>query len=360
MFINPKFKYPLSNRRSPFAVWRACPPANVISFRRAGRLENSRRLFIVSNRYAIRILLIPLILFSLSFQGCDSIAGRFFSRTVERFGEPTLAISHKNSNPILSNVELAVLWIGHSTMLIQIHDKIFLTDPVFTHTIGLISGRQVEPGLDPASLTKVDYVLISHLHFDHFNFGSLDMLPKQGCLVLPPGGAAYSPEFHFAETIELEQWKPYEADGVRITAVPVKHFSGRYGFDAWWSGDRGYTGYIIEYKGKTVFIGGDTAYNSTLFKTIGSRYTIDLACLPIAPIEPRQYMQRFHTDPNEAIRVMEDLGAKVMVPIHHRTLFLGLEAKETSAQELLQTLIQQKRYQKRIRILDIGEQIILE
>lgn len=69
------------------------------------------------------------------------------------------------------------------------------------------------------------------------------------------GGAQYSPEFGFLETRELKTWEVLEEDGVRITAVPVQHFAGRYGFDMSWMRARGFTGYVIEYRGKTIFVG---------------------------------------------------------------------------------------------------------
>jgi L-ascorbate metabolism protein UlaG (beta-lactamase superfamily) len=57
----------------------------------------------------------------------------------------------------------------------------------------------------------------------------------------------------------MNAWTMFEADGVRITAVPVKHFNGRYGFDVAWLDHHTYTGYVIEYQGKTVFFAGDTS-----------------------------------------------------------------------------------------------------
>jgi len=91
------------------------------------------------------------------------------------------------TTPILQNPTLAVSWVGHATVLIQIHDKIIVTDPFFTNTMGFVAKRFVGPGLDPALLTRVDATLISHIHFDHFDYGSIDKLPKNGILAVPKG-----------------------------------------------------------------------------------------------------------------------------------------------------------------------------
>jgi len=294
------------------------------------------------------------------FAGCSSPIPRFFVRMFSQIGDPIESVPNKIVNPILPDVGLSVLWVGHATMLIQIHDKVFLTDPMFTNTTGMLAKRIVEPGIDAKSLKRLDYTLISHIHLDHFSFGSLDLLPKNGKLILPSGGLDYSPEFGFSETRELKTWETLEEDGVKITAVPVRHFAGRYAFDTFWMRDRGFTGYVIEYKGKTVFIGGDTGYDPEFFKETGKRFHIDLAILPIAPVEPRDFMGRVHVDPKEAVQIFEDLGARIMIPMHHRTFNQGFDPTPDHAQRLLEGISEHKGLRDRILVLRIGEQWVLE
>ena len=289
--------------------------------------------------------------------GC-SLPLRFASRAVETLGQPVEQVLQKNPTPILPKVGLSILWVGHATMLIQIGDKVFLTDPVFTTTVGLVARRSVEPGIEPTAITRVDYTLISHLHFDHFSFGSLELVPKAGKLLVPPGGAEYTPEFGFAETHEMKPWEVVEENGVKITAVPVRHFGGRYGFDILWMQDKGYVGYVIEYGGVTVFFGGDTGYGPE-FTEIGRRFSIDVAILPISPVEPREFMSRVHLDPREAVKAFEDLHARIMIPMHYATFFQGLEPKPTYAGDLLTEIVEREKLQEKIQILRIGEQRII-
>jgi N-acyl-phosphatidylethanolamine-hydrolysing phospholipase D len=307
-----------------------------------------------------RTLLLPLCLgIGVILAGCNPMASRFAARMLERADDPIEPVKQRVAHPIRPDVGLSVLWVGHATVLIQIHDKVFITDPVFTRTVGMFARRAIEPGLDPASITKLDYTLISHIHMDHLSYGSLPLLPKNGKLLIPFGAAAYTPEFGFTETREMKPWDVVEEDGVRITAIPVKHFSGRYGFDVSWYPDRGYTGYVLQYNGVTVFFGGDTAYDPELFKEIGRRFRIDVALLPISPIEPRSFMRRVHADPSDAVQIFEDLKASVMIPIHYKTFFQGLEPDPLYPQQLLEKIIEEKGYQDRIKMLDIGEQRIL-
>ena len=111
--------------------------------------------------------------------GCgNSVFPRFIVRVVEHEADAVQTIPQKHAHPVLPDVGLSVLWVGHACTLIQIHDKVFLTDPSFSRTVGLVSNRVVEPGIDPATLTHVDYVLVSHIHFDHLNYTSLSEVPK--------------------------------------------------------------------------------------------------------------------------------------------------------------------------------------
>lgn len=225
----------------------------------------------------------------------------------------------KLTNPIDKQARLAVLWIGHATALVQMDDKVILTDPVFTGSVGQFSKRLVEPGLDPENLPPLDAVVISHLHFDHLSLGSLGMIePKVRMLLMPPTGVQYLTDFSFP-VLELRTWQAWEKDGLRVTAVPVDHVGFRYGVDDAWMKE-GFTGYVIEYHGLKVYFGGDTAYDQKLFVEAGERFpNIDLALLPIGPMGPRDIMRRFHLDPAEALQAFFDLGAKRMVPVHYDT-----------------------------------------
>lgn len=295
-----------------------------------------------------------LVLFS---AGCQSYVQRTVLRSLGRLGEPVPPAPRMITSPLRPDAALAVSWVGHATVLIQIHDRLFMTDPLLTDHIGMIVKRSVGPGLDPAVLEKLDFTLVSHLHFDHFSYGSLDLLPKSGVLVLPEGGLAYAPDFGFREIRELKPWEAIEDQGVEVTAVPVQHFSGRYGFDNAWMPDRGYTGYVIEYRNHAVFIGGDTGYHAEYFKEIGRRFRIDVAILPIAP--GRNMGFGVHVGPLGAIRIFKDVGARYLVPMHHGSLMYGSDQRPESAIEQLRRDAAEQLIADRLVDLDVGEQRVL-
>jgi N-acyl-phosphatidylethanolamine-hydrolysing phospholipase D len=295
----------------------------------------------------------------LLFCSCNSYIQRTVWQSITRIGEPILPPPHMITTPVLQNVKLSVSWVGHATALIQIHDKIIITDPLFTSTIGMVVKRFVKPGLDPSLLSKVDFTLISHMHFDHLSYGSLDVLPKNGSLVYPAGIARYVPDFGFDKIDELKPWEMVECDSVRITAVPAQHFTGRYGIDRDWMGDIGYTGYVIEYRGICVFFAGDTGYNPELFKEIGRRFKIDLAIIPIAPSSGNGIGSRVHVSPFGALTIFKDVGATWLMPIHFGTLLFGSAANPEGPLELLRAAAANQGISSRIIELDVGQQRIL-
>lgn len=231
----------------------------------------------------------------------------------------TASIPNKITQPIRSDARLAVLWVGHATVLLQMEDRLILTDPVFTSAVGQLSKRTVEPGLEVSAVPHLDAVLISHLHFDHLSLGSLDLLSsKIGHLFLPRSGTQYLPDYPFPLT-ELGWGERWTRDDLTITGVPVRHNGWRYALDAPWM-TKGFTGYVIEHAGLRVYFGGDTGYGPQFRKTRERFGPIDLAILPIAPMAPRVLMAPNHVDPAEALDAFRDLGARRMLAMHFDTI----------------------------------------
>lgn len=260
----------------------------------------------------------------------------------------------KTTDPVQKDARLAVLWIGHSSALIQIDDKLVLTDPVFTSTVGQLDKRLVEPGLDPEHLPPVDAVLVSNVTFDHLSLGSLARIERKvRHLLLPEGATSYVTDFGFPTT-ELRTWQSWGKDGLVVTAVPTTPAGGRYGIDDAWS-ERSSTAFVVSYHGLTVYFAGDGAYDVKHFVATSDRFpSIDLALLPVGPIEPRASMRRFHMSPYESIRALFDLGARWMVPIHHGTFAQGDDRPGDVEEELARVVANSNLGEREVRTLAIG------
>ncbi|MET0388156.1 MAG: MBL fold metallo-hydrolase [Polyangiales bacterium] len=285
----------------------------------------------------------------------------FVSRVLTRnlSAPPERLVPNKLENPRRTDARLAVLWVGHATVLVQLDDIFVLTDPVFTHTLGQVSPRLVEPGLAPEHVPALAAVVVSHMHFDHLSYGSLDMLADRTPVVLvPPGVRSNMPRYPF-EIRELDRWERYEAQGLRITAVPVQHVGGRYGIDAAFE-PRAFTGYVLEYHGLSVYFGGDTAFAPAAFQATAARFPqITLALLPICPNTPRDFMQRTHIDPSQALAAFALLGARTLVPIHFDTFINSDDTLGECPAELRRQMRARGVHDAQVPILRIGEQRVL-
>jgi L-ascorbate metabolism protein UlaG (beta-lactamase superfamily) len=294
----------------------------------------------------------------LALGGCSTVS-KMAGRNLGALTNAPRPVPNKVTHPERVQGRLSVLWIGHATALIQIDDKFVLTDPVFTGAVGQLSKRLVEPGLAPEDLPPVDAVVISHMHFDHLSLGSLDIIePKVKHLFVPRGGLVYIPNYTFS-TDEVRTFQTYEMNGLRVTAVPVKHVGWRYGADVDWM-TTSFTGWVFEYHGLTVYFGGDTAYVAENFARTRARFpNIDLALLPIAPIHPRDFMKRTHVDPMEAVQAFLDLGAKTMIPIHYDTFVNSGDEPGEPRRVLEQVMRARGLSAEQVQILEIGEQRVI-
>ncbi len=296
-----------------------------------------------------------LLLFIFALLPSCGFAGRALHRNLAAPHDP-IPVAQKVRDPVRTDARLAVLWVGHATVLVQMDDAFVLTDPVFTRTVGDLSPRIFEAGLDPEVLPPLRAVVISHMHFDHLSYDSLDLIEhKTNIVLVPPEVRSVMPRYAF-ESRELDRWQSYDAGGVRITAVPVRHVGGRWGIDQAWR-PRAFTGYVFEYHGLSVYFGGDTAFDAQAFTATRARFpNLSVALLPICPTEPRDFMRHTHMDSKEALDAFSLLGAAHMVPIHFDT-FINSDDRPGDCPRYLRDSMRDRGIgEDRVAILRIGEQ----
>nr|MDA8163814.1 MBL fold metallo-hydrolase [Desulfobacteraceae bacterium] len=108
--------------------------------------------------------------------------------------------------------------------------------------------------------------------------------------------------------------------GLAVTAIPLQHWSKRGLRD---TNKRLWAGWVVAAAGFRFCFVGDSGYNRELFREIGCRCgPFDLAATPIGAYEPRWFMARYHVDPEEAVAIHRDLGAKKSVAVHWGTFVL--------------------------------------
>ncbi len=251
-----------------------------------------------------------------------------FVRVAPRFPVPRAAADR-----------LVVTWVGHSTFLVQVGGVNLLTDPMWSQRaspMGFAGPRRwVAPGIDFDALPPIDFVLLSHNHYDHLDDRTVRRLIARnaGAVWLAPLGLGRFVRERGATTAhELDWWQELRANALRFACTPAQHFSSR------GLADRGATlwcSWSVVSEERRVFFGGDSGYHPE-FPRIGQRYgPFDAALLPIGGYEPRWFMRYVHMNPEEAVRAFGALGAGrpaarrgVMVPMHWGTFKLTDEAMD--------------------------------
>jgi len=222
-----------------------------------------------------------------------------------------------------------VTWIGHSSLLVQMGQQNFLTDPVWSKRASPVGWagpeRVIEPGLAIEDLPPINFVLISHNHYDHLDLETLKQLAERFPGVqfwVPVGNAELLIENGIEAVFELDWGGSARSGELEIVCLPAQHWSQRTPTDrrkALWSS------WAVRSAERSFYFGGDTGYFSA-FEAIGKEYgPFDLAALPIGAYEPSAMMQPVHLNPEEAVRAARDLRARQMMGIHFGTFVLTEE-----------------------------------
>jgi L-ascorbate metabolism protein UlaG (beta-lactamase superfamily) len=220
---------------------------------------------------------------------------------------------------------LHAAWLGHSTVLIKIDGFTILTDPVLGERCGVRMGpvtvglrRLVAPALPQSELPKIDLILLSHAHFDHFDLATLRKLENSGASVVTAKNTSDLLRVRRYKAVREVGWgERIRVGPASILGIRVNHWGARVHTDV----HRGYNGYLIETKRHRVVFGGDTAATDA-FRAARCSRPVDLAILPIGAYDP---WIRVHCTPEEAWRMGVDCGADFLMPIHHQTFKLSRE-----------------------------------
>lgn len=237
---------------------------------------------------------------------------------------------------------LSITFVNHATVLIQTGDVNLLTDPIWSERASpsawLGPARYRPPGLPLSGLPPIHVVIVSHNHYDHMDRDTLRRLrdDHNPLFIVPLGNCGYLGLRGDERCRELDWWQDLEpANGFRITAVPVQHWSRRGMLDtnaALWAG------YVIDGGGRRIFFAGDTGMGDHFARIRDRLGPPDLAILPIGAYLPRWFMAYQHIDPAEAVAAHLQLGARRSMAIHYGTFRLADEAQDQPREELLSAL----------------------
>jgi L-ascorbate metabolism protein UlaG (beta-lactamase superfamily) len=243
---------------------------------------------------------------------------------------------------------LRVTWMGHSSMLLEIDGARVLIDPVWDERAS--PSKWAGPkrffaapvGLE--ELPQVDVVLVSHDHYDHLGEETIRRLAGMKSM----RGVRWVTSLGVGETLrkfgvdgatisELDWTESVEVSGLKITAVPSRHFSGRgmfNRFESLWSA------FVLKGAKHTVYFGADSGWWEG-FAEIGAAYgPFDLTMLEIGAFD--ELWAGIHLGPDGAARAFEALGGSdarsrgLMMPIHWGLFDLALHSWRQPIERLVE------------------------
>ncbi|HFC05034.1 MAG TPA: hypothetical protein ENJ55_04945, partial [Rhizobiales bacterium] len=258
--------------------------------------------------------------------------------------------------------DFSVTFIGHATVLLQISGINILTDPFFSQRTSPVSfagpKRVCQPGIAIDKLPPIDFVLLSHNHYDHLDLEALAQIHDRyepviitplgnGAIINQTGQPHQIAEADWGDTIVLK-------DDLKVTLTPALHWSKRTFKDrnmALWCA------FLLQTPFGSVYFAGDTGYgNGNHFKAIRQQFgPVRLSLLPIGAYEPRWFMKAQHMNPNDAVKAHLDLESRQSIAIHHGTIQLTDEAMEAPLKDLETALKNNAVDPERFHVLECGQ-----
>uniref|UniRef100_A0A8R1I4A8 N-acetylphosphatidylethanolamine-hydrolyzing phospholipase D n=1 Tax=Caenorhabditis japonica TaxID=281687 RepID=A0A8R1I4A8_CAEJA len=233
-----------------------------------------------------------------------------------------------------SKRDIFATWLGHATVLVNLENVKFITDPVwaekasFTSLVG--AKRYRPPPMKLEDLPGLDFAVVSHDHYDHLDAEAtkrIDELNPNIRWFVPMGMKSWMSgnginctkvtEMTWGESEELEK------DGKKYTiwCLPAQHWGQRGPFDR---NQRLWSGWAVIGPNRRFYYSGDTGNCDSEFKKFGDKLgPFDLAAIPIGAYEPRWFMKSQHINPEDAVEVHKLIRSKNSIGIHWGTYHMG-------------------------------------
>lgn len=272
-----------------------------------------------------------------------------------------IPVEHIDSIEVVENNSRSrLIWFGHSAFLLQIDGKNILIDPMLGNVPAphpYLGGKRYskELPIEIQKLPRIDAVLISHDHYDHLDYGSIQLLKEKTNQFLVPLGVgahlrSWGIEEHQIE--ELDWWQEITYEHIQLVFAPSRHFSGR-GIS-----DRSKTlwgSWVIKGEKDNIYFSGDGGYGPH-FTEIGNKY----GPFDFAMMECGQYNEKWHDIhmmPEETAQAAIDVKAKTTMPIHWGAFSLALHSWTDPVERLSKKA---KELNLELFIPKIGESIWLD
>jgi L-ascorbate metabolism protein UlaG (beta-lactamase superfamily) len=220
---------------------------------------------------------------------------------------------------------LRTTWLGHSTLIVEMEGQRVLIDPVWGQRVSPISfagpERWYPPPLPLEELPDLNAILISHDHYDHLDYPTVIKLSQRKLQWIVPlglGSLLQSWGVPAACVHELDWWESFDLSGIKVTATPARHFSGRGALD---QNKTLWCGFAVTGSRHRVYYSGDTALFDEFIR-IGERLgPFDLTMIEVGAYD--RHWTDVHLGPEQALRVHQMVRGKILLPVHWGLFSLG-------------------------------------
>lgn len=276
---------------------------------------------------------------------------------------------YPNPKVAIDRSQPTVCWINHTTCLLQIDGITLLTDPVWSDRCSPLNffgpRRHHAPPIPLEGLPPIDYVLLSHDHYDHLDKPTMMKLAARNpncTYFVPLGVGAWFKRHGISRIVELDWWESFETPGGRISfhCVPAQHFSGRGAIN---QNTTLWCGWVARFERKVgerkqLYFVGDTGYNAYDFLAIGETFGgFDLSLIPIGAYSPREFMSPVHVHPEESVAIHLDANSRLSVATHWKTFRLSGEPANQPPYDLYRALQEVEEPVEKFRVLEPGQVI---
>ena len=193
------------------------------------------------------------------------------------------------------NTSAELTWLGHSTVVLDLDGTRVVTDPVLSRRVAHLWRKQPAPPVESA-----DVVAVSHLHWDHFDRRSLTRIARGSVLLLPAGSEGRVAGVGAERVVGVRPGDVVELDGLDAYVTPAEHSPGA-------------VGYVLRGSRRVYFAGDTDVFDGMRELSDG----LDVALLPIAGWG--RTAPAGHLDVRGAVRALELLHPRIVVPIHWGT-----------------------------------------
>jgi N-acyl-phosphatidylethanolamine-hydrolysing phospholipase D len=240
--------------------------------------------------------------------------------------------------------------MGHTT---------FLTDPIWSDSPSPVSfmgpRRHVPPGVALEDLPPIDFVVVSHNHFDHMDLPTLEALAARSPetrFYVPLANAELLRDAGIENVVELDWGESTRHEGVTVYCLPAQHWSRRGVADereSLWSS------WAVVSEARRFYFAGDTGYFDGFARIAQALGPFDLAAVPIGAYAPRAMMRESHMNPEEAALAARDLRAKRAMGMHFGTFDLSDEPLDEPPRRFAAAAQERGFGEQDVWVLDVGE-----